>query len=67
MQLKSSIWGMSRSCLVRINVIRKGVSEKAVASIWVVVYMAVALASIMSFCVRKHYTCIFMHTHCLVL
>lgn len=58
---------MSRGCLVRINVIRNGVSEKAVASIWVVVYMAVALASIKSFCVRKHYTCIFMHTHCLVL
>lgn len=40
MQLNTRIWGMSRGCLVIINV-GKGISEKAVASLWRVVYMAV--------------------------
>lgn len=39
-QLNTTIWGMSRGCLVIINV-GKGKSEKAVASLWLVVYMAV--------------------------
>lgn len=39
--VKNRIWGTSRGCLLRIKVIRKGVREKAVASIWVVVYVAV--------------------------
>lgn len=40
MQLNTAIWGMSRGCLMIINV-GKGISEKAVASLWLAVYMAV--------------------------
>lgn len=40
LQINTRMWGMGKGCLVITNA-EKYMSEKAVASLWVVAYMAV--------------------------